>query len=71
MGQELASCPLVIEGFVRRTQKAKKAPYIWQTVDRVWANSGVQYALQHRLQQGAFQAALRQQRAALLLQLHP
>uniref|UniRef100_A0A7S1I4D1 Uncharacterized protein n=1 Tax=Eutreptiella gymnastica TaxID=73025 RepID=A0A7S1I4D1_9EUGL len=46
-GQEISPCLLVIEAFIRRTQKAKKAPYLWRMLDRTLAQSGVGYALQY------------------------
>jgi len=46
-GQDLANCHLVVEAFVRRSQKAKKAPYLWKTLDRILVQSGVGYALQY------------------------
>ena len=46
-GQDISPCHLVVEAFVRRTQKAKKAPYLWRTLNRILAQSGVGYALQY------------------------
>ena len=36
---DLTSCPLVVEGFTVRAQKAKKAPYLWSMADKVFSTS--------------------------------
>ena len=46
-GQEVPPCPLVVECYARKTQRARTAPHMWQTVDRVLSSSGVAYTLRY------------------------